>query len=191
LVGYLFRQRINLGLGLLPERRFESVLEVGYGAGALLAVMGECAQELHGVDLDADPTAVSAMLETRRQRAELRRGSVYELPYEDARFDLVYSFSVFEHLHDYRKALAEVSRVLRPQGLFLLGMPAVNKTMELGFSLLGFKGIEDHHVTTPSQVSGAFGDAGLRLQRRTSLDFPAAPPFGMRLYYCWLLERSA
>ncbi|HEX7663811.1 MAG TPA: hypothetical protein VF407_04850, partial [Polyangiaceae bacterium] len=35
-VGWLYRERINLGLRLLPTKKFESVLEVGYGAGAVL-----------------------------------------------------------------------------------------------------------------------------------------------------------
>lgn len=191
IVGRLFRERINIGLRLLPPRKFGSALEIGYGAGALLVVMASSVQELHGIDLDADPVAVESLLSARGQRAQLQRGSVYELPYAEGTFDLVYSFSVFEHLHEYRKALAEVQRVLRPGGLFLLGMPAVNKTMELGFSLIGFKGIEDHHVTTPADVNAAFGEAGLRAVRQDSLDLPASPPFGVRLYYCWLLEKNS
>ena len=45
-------------------------------------------------------------------------------------------FSVFEHLDRYEKALSEVARVLRPGGYFLLGMPAVNKMMEMGFRMI-------------------------------------------------------
>ena len=37
-VGWLFRERINRGLRLLGERRFDRALEVGYGAGALQLV---------------------------------------------------------------------------------------------------------------------------------------------------------
>jgi SAM-dependent methyltransferase len=176
IVGHLFRERINIGLRLLPQRTFGSALEIGYGAGALLMVMAPSVRELHGIDLDADPVAVGSLLSARGQRAMLERGSVYELPYGDGTFDLVYSFSVFEHLHDYRQALAEVCRVLRPGGLFLIGMPSVNKTMDLGFSLIGFKGIEDHHVTTPFDVNAALGSAGFSAERYASLNFPAPPP---------------
>jgi SAM-dependent methyltransferase len=190
IVGRLFRERINIGLRLLPERTFGSALEIGYGAGALLLVMAPSVRDLHGIDLDADPLAVGSLLSARGQRATLARGSVYELPYGAGAFDLVYSFSVFEHLHEYERALAEVCRVLRPGGLFLLGMPSVNKTMELGFSLIGFKGIEDHHVTTPSDVNAALGSAGFSAQRYASLNFPAPPPFGVRLYHCWLMEKT-
>jgi SAM-dependent methyltransferase len=191
LVGRIFRERINRGLKLLPERRFPRALEVGYGSGAVLLSLAPGVDELHGLDLDADPKVVASILESRGVKADLRQGSVYELPYESDSFDLAVSFSMFEHLHEYPKGLAEVARVLRPGGLFLLGMPAVNRLMEAGFLAIGFKGINDHHVTTPAQVEGAFETAGLRLVSKAALDLPLRRPLGARVYYDWLLEKPA
>jgi len=189
LIGRVFRERINRGLRLLPSRRFSRALEVGYGAGAVLLSLAPGVDELHGLDLDADPVSVQRLLQSRGAQAALRQGSVYELPYEDAAFDLVVSFSTFEHLHEYQKGLAEVARVMRPNGLFLLGMPAVNKLMEAAFLAIGFKGINDHHVTTPRQVAQAFAAAGLRRVSSTTLDLPFRLPLGVRVYYDWLLEK--
>jgi SAM-dependent methyltransferase len=186
LVGRVFRRRIDLGLAMLRERRFESALEIGYAAGAVLSALAPVVDDLHGLDLDADADAIRARLSSRRVKASLVKGSVYELPYPDARFDLVVCFSVFEHLHEYPKALAEVARVLRPGGSFLLGMPAVNRFMELGFRAIGFKGIEDHHVTTPQQVAARFAEAGFSVTASSPLRVP-----GLRLYYNWLLESRA
>ena len=190
-VGELYRRRINLGLALLGERRFSKALEVGYGAGAVLAALSPGVSELYGIDLDAEPQPVIELLGARGVKPELRKASVYELPYADATFDLVVSFSVFEHLHEYPRALSEVRRVLTPNGLFLLGMPAVNRMMEVAFRAIGFKGIDDHHVTTPAQVAAAFATAGFRQRDSAFLDFPAARPAGLRIYYDWLLEKSS
>ena len=115
---------------------------------------------------------------------------MYELPYDAGAFDLIVCFSVFEHLHEPARALAEVARVLRPGGLFLLGMPSVNRAMEAGFQLIGHKGIEDHHVTPPGVVERLLPAAGLRAVGAAPLDFPARRPFGLRLYQSWLLERA-
>jgi len=185
LIGRLFRNRINMGLRLLASRRYPSVLEVGYGAGAVLLALAPVAGELHGVDLDASPEPVTALLARRGFSARLARGNVYELPYDAGSFDLVVCFSVFEHLNEFERALSEVARVLRPGGQFLLGMPAVNRVMEVGFRVIGFKGIDDHHVTTPRAVSGSFGKVGLKVVGSRTLDFPIK---GVRLYYTWLLE---
>jgi SAM-dependent methyltransferase len=186
LVGRLFRRRINMGLNLLGDRRYDRALEVGYGAGALLLAMAPAARELHGIDLDAQPEPVAATLAQRGVGVQLVRGSVYQLPYEAAWFDLVVCFSVFEHLHEFERGLTEVARVLRPDGQFLLGMPAVNLMMEAGFRAIGFKGINDHHVTTPAAVSAAFARVGLTVRSARTLDFPVP---GVRLYYTWLLEK--
>jgi len=186
LLGYLFRERINMGLRLLGGGRFDRVLEVGFGAGAVLFALAPAARELYGIDLDADPEQARAVVARRGVRADLRNGNVYELPYEDAFFDLVVSYSVFEHLHEYQRALGEVARVLRPGGRFLLGMPAVNKLMEWGFRAIGFRGIGDHHVATPADVARRFGGAGFTRVRDDRLGVP-----GATIYYTWLLEKAS
>jgi len=189
LLGRIFLRRINLGLELLPDRRFSRALEVGYGAGALQIALADGVDELHGIDLDADAELVTKLLAQRQKTALLRQGSVYELPYDSDMFDLCVSFSTFEHLHQYQTALAEVWRVLRPGGLFLLGMPAVNRLMELGFRAIGFKGIDDHHVTTPRQVSSAALEQGFRQTRAATLSMPLPAPLGIKVYYDWLFEK--
>lgn len=191
IVGWLFRERINLGLRMLGDRRFGKALEVGYGAGAVQLALASAVDDLHGIDLDADPAAATAVLAARGRAATLVRGSVLELPYDDASFDLVVCFSVFEHLDEYARALSEVARVMRPDALFLLGMPSVDRVMEAGFQLIGFKGIEDHHITTPEAVTRAFGGAGLVVRGRAYLDIPRPRPLGLRLYHNWLLHKAS
>jgi SAM-dependent methyltransferase len=186
-VGYLYRERINIGLRLLGDRPYGRVLEVGFGAGAVLLALAPAAREMSGIDLDADPAVVSEILARRGVRADLRAGNVYELPFGDGSFDLVVSYSVFEHLHDYPRALNEVARVLQPGGRFLLGMPAVNRAMEWGFRAIGFKGIEDHHVTTPAQVARKFKDSGFAVESDARLGLRRVP--GAAVYYTWLLKK--
>jgi SAM-dependent methyltransferase len=186
LIGRFFRERINIGLRMIAGHRYATALEVGYGAGAVLLAIGSISDELYGIDLDADPAPVQALLAGRGLSASLIRGSVYELPYDSGMFDLVVSFSVFEHLHDYELALREVARVLRPGGSFLLGMPAVNRIMELGFRAIGFARISDHHVTTPRAVTRGFSKTGLRIANSARLHLLPALP----LYFNWLLVKN-
>jgi ubiquinone/menaquinone biosynthesis C-methylase UbiE len=186
LVGWIFRERINMGLRLLDAPKYARVLEVGYGAGAVLLTLAPLVDELHGLDLDAAPAPVEAMLRVRGVSAKLVQGSVYELPYGDGSFDLTVCFSVFEHLHEFERGLREVARVLRPGGQFLLGMPAVNRMMEAGFRVIGFKEINDHHVTTPKSVSDRFSAVDFRIKAERTL---AVPVTGLNLYYTWLLEK--
>ena len=189
LTGWLFRERINIGLRFLEARRYKRALEVGYGSGAVLVALSEVSSDLHGVDLDADPALATRTLDVFGVKADLRQGNVYALPYPDAHFDLVASFSMFEHLSEFERALGEVHRVLEPGGHFVLGMPAVNKLMEAGFLAIGFKGINDHHVTTPQQVAARIEHCGFRVARSARLTLPPVGPVGVPVYYDWLLER--
>jgi SAM-dependent methyltransferase len=188
LVGSIFRERINMGLRLLGDARFERVLEVGFGAGAVLLALAPASAELYGIDLDASPEVVRAILAARGIDANLRKGDVCELPYANDFFDLVVSYSVFEHLREYVRALGEVARVLRRGGRFLIGMPAVNKAMEWGFRAIGFKGIADHHVATPAEVSRSFEKAGFDVVAQNQLGLRRIP--GAAVYYTWLLEKT-
>ena len=189
LVGSTYRERINRGLRMLPSIRYKRSLEVGYGAGAVLLALADGVDELHGIDLDADPEILNHYLRGRHFDAQLKQGTVYELPYEPDYFDLVVSFSVFEHLRDYQLALREVYRVLKPNGYFLLGMPSVNKVMEAGFLAIGYKGINDFHITKPQDVAKEFASTGLQCVKEDMLDFPLPSPFGIRLYHNWLLQK--
>lgn len=50
-------------------------------------------------------------------------GDAYRLPFPDNAFDAVICSEVLEHLHDYPKALAEITRVLKPGGVFTPTVP--------------------------------------------------------------------
>lgn len=56
-------------------------------------------------------------------------GDACAIPYRDASFDLVFSNSLLEHVPDWRRVLAEVSRVLEPGGVFV--MYTTNRTCPL------------------------------------------------------------
>ncbi|MDD2904489.1 MAG: methyltransferase domain-containing protein, partial [Syntrophales bacterium] len=47
-------------------------------------------------------------------------GGASRLPYPDAVLDAVFAFGVLHHVPDWRRALAEISRVLKPGGRYFL-----------------------------------------------------------------------
>ena len=48
------------------------------------------------------------------------KGSAERMPFDTASFDVVTSFNSLDHVDDVERAVAEIKRVLRPGGLFLL-----------------------------------------------------------------------
>lgn len=53
----------------------------------------------------------------------LRSEDLTRLTFDNAAFDCVMSFDVLEHVYDYRAALREMARVLKPGGLLLMTAP--------------------------------------------------------------------
>lgn len=53
----------------------------------------------------------------------IRHENVTSLSFKDESFDFILSFDVLEHVPDYRAALAELSRVLKQNGLIFISVP--------------------------------------------------------------------
>jgi SAM-dependent methyltransferase len=192
-IGWLFRRRIEMGLEMIPQfPPGARALEVGYGAGIVLYNLAPHFSELHGLDLDADPVSAGRRLQSVGVDSNLVKGSVLDMRgvYSDEFFDLVVCFSVMEHLSDPQRALAELWRVLKPSGVAIVGMPAVNRFMEYAFQAIGFKGIEDHHITTPAQVLSILRTdvSHWRLNRRA---LPSGVPFDLAVYHAFRIEKVA
>lgn len=113
-----FKQRLLDQAGL--EGALD-VLDLGSGTGtlAIWAKKREPALSIRGLDGDS---AIIAQAVRKAERASVDiafdEGLSYELPYEDASFDRVLSSLFFHHLvpRDKERTIAEVARVLRPNG---------------------------------------------------------------------------
>lgn len=153
IVGRLYTARVTMALNLLGQGRyFDQTLEIGYGSGVLIPTLCKISNQVYGVDLESNPDLVSKHLSQFGCQAQLSRGVPDRLLFDDQTFDLVVAISVLEHIKSIEAFLTEIHRVLKPGGTLLVGMPAVNKFMSYLFEMIGFSGIEQHHVTSPEEM---------------------------------------
>lgn len=86
-------------------------LEVGCGTGLILERVASFASRAEGVDLSP------GMLEKASARGlTVQESDATSLPFEDASFDVAYSFKVLAHVPKFDEAVAEMARVVRPGG---------------------------------------------------------------------------
>lgn len=107
-------------LGKAPEHG--SVLDCGMGPGRLLAELARQGWSVAGVDLSGEMVA-RARERLPGSAERLVHGTVESLPFAPESFDAVVATGVLEYVEDLPRALSEVSRVLRPGGLFVVATP--------------------------------------------------------------------
>ena len=120
------RRRVCMGLlrahlqALAGENCAMRVLDLGAGVGGMLDPLAELAGELTYTDLSRQH--IVPCRERGHERGVLARAEA--LPFHPGSFDLVSMFDVLEHVERDDGALAEVRRVLAPQGRLFLHVPA-------------------------------------------------------------------
>lgn len=123
------------------------ILELGCGGGALLRDLAARGfTRLVGLDL-----ARTALAEAQRQGtpARLVLADAERLPFAAESFDIVIAADLIEHVDDLDAYVAEVARVLRPGGAYLLKTP--NRPLaELYYRLAG---LDDYPFWHPSMLS--------------------------------------
>ena len=110
---YAFASRCVMG---------KRVLDLGCGVGYGTDIIARTAAAVIGIDSSQQALehAASHYMSTR---ASYAAAQAQALPFRDRTFDVVVAFEVIEHLVEWRSMLSEVSRVLKPEGRFLVSTP--------------------------------------------------------------------
>ncbi len=147
--------------------RGQRVLDIACGEGYGADMLAQVAASVIGVDID--PVAVAHASATyRRSNLRFCQGSCTSLELPDASIDLAVSFETLEHHADHDGMLAELQRVLVPDGVLIISTP------------------DRRHYSDELNFTNAYHVRELYAQEFFELilrHFPCAAFFGQRVVY--------
>jgi SAM-dependent methyltransferase len=163
----------------LPIERIQlqpdaTVVDIGCGTGATLRRAADFVTKgvLIGIDPVPGMLAIAqeqTLAHSARDRIDFRRGSAEDLPIDDNFADFVFAFDSFDFWGHKERGLAEVRRILRPDGRFVVvkdhvlpnamdsGLALVELLSHSDFTLLSERFIEAESVSFTmwvAQISG-------------------------------------
>ncbi len=153
-LGKMYVRRVELCLA--ECRGGQRVLEIGFGSGVSFLSLAEIYREIWGLDLTANVEQVTSVFAQRGIRTNLSNGNVLSMPFQDNFFDTVLLISILEHLRPQELpiAISEISRVLKPGGQAVYGVPVERALMRAMFRCIGCN-IGEHHFSTHDDVAKA------------------------------------
>ena len=126
---YLIQYSVNPArVGYLKKILFDTLnvdphgkaaLEIGCGGGILCEEIARMGFDVTGIDPSEQSLQIAAShAKASSLHIQYEKGTGEALPYRDSSFDVVFCCDTLEHVRDVPKVISEISRVLKPEGIF-------------------------------------------------------------------------
>ena len=150
-------------LGLLKPQKGEKVLDVACGGGELSLKIAKRGCQVYGADISTESVKKGINLLRGKAGAHFLFSDAEYLPYKAGCFDKVVCSSSLEHFHNSLRALQEMNRVLKINGIIVLTTDSLSYPMEED---LKEKHRIKYHVVSyynADQILEEFKQSGFRL----------------------------
>ncbi|MBN1360271.1 MAG: class I SAM-dependent methyltransferase [Sedimentisphaerales bacterium] len=134
------RGNLQTNLDFLAQTRLlkagDKILEIGCGIGTVVFELSRQGYDVTGTDIS------QVAIEYGRAKygdIRLEVQPAEKLAFDDEAFDVVLSFDLFEHIASIDRHVAEVRRLLKPQGYYLFQTP--NKCSNAVFETLSHRSL--------------------------------------------------
>jgi SAM-dependent methyltransferase len=126
-----FRAQIDIMLSMLSGEPAGTLLDMGCAAGAEIPALRAMGHKVIGADLSERMVQVCRQRFAGDQAVQVLCAEADRIPLAANSVDHVVCLGVFEFLPDYRPALDDIARVLRPGGIVVLAIPTATSVYNI------------------------------------------------------------
>lgn len=135
-IKYVQLYRFKRIIQLLEKKKYPVLLEIGTGSGIFLPELSKHCNKLFACDIHDKLENINLICKAYGiTNYELSTQSVEKTNFPDGHFDVVVAVSVLEFVPDILKALQEIKRILKKNGLFITICPMESKFLDFFLSL--------------------------------------------------------
>jgi SAM-dependent methyltransferase len=129
----------------------------------------------YGIDI-SEPTLIQARAAFHGEALRCAVSDVRELPFSDASFDAIYSMGTIEHFDETERAVEEMTRVLKPGGRAIIGVPNrhdpfLRPVLATGLRAMGLYAYGYEKSYSRRALRGMLERAGLTVTAETAILF--------------------
>jgi ubiquinone/menaquinone biosynthesis C-methylase UbiE len=160
-IKYILRYRFKKIVQLLGKKKYPVLLEAGTGSGIFLPELSKHCEHLYACDIHHDFDNIAVMCETYGIKDyNLSTQSIDDTNFPNESFDAVVALSMLEFVPDIQKALSEIKRILKKDGVFITICPMESVILDFFLSL---------YTRKPSKEE--FGDARKKVSELLERNF--------------------
>lgn len=162
---YIVKEILNV---FLERADFDDILVGGCGMGLEASIISDVfkARKTLGVDISIPKDIII------NDHVSLKKQSLMDLSIYNGTFSLIYSYHVLEHVSNPKKALLEMHRALKNNGVLFIGFPNRNR-------LIGNIG-SYHNYTKKQKIRQNLIDYGQKIRGRFRNEYGAHAGFTER-----------
>jgi ubiquinone/menaquinone biosynthesis C-methylase UbiE len=135
-IKYIIRYRLKKIVQLLNKERYGVLLEAGTGSGIFLPELSKHCEYLYACDIHNHFDNITVMLEKYGiKNFNLSTQSIDQTNFSNESFDAIVAVSMLEFVPDIQKALSEIKRILKKDGVFITICPMESTILDFFLSL--------------------------------------------------------
>lgn len=153
-IKYIQQYRFKKIVQLLGKKKYPVLLEAGTGSGIFLPELSKHCEHLYACDIHHDFDNVAIICEKYGVTDyHLSTQSIDNTTFPNESFDAVVAVSMLEFVPDVQKALTEIKRILKKDGVFITICPMESSLLDFFLSLYTRKPPKEESGDSRQKVS--------------------------------------